>query len=356
MAQQGDGSFEWLKEQLRGLDSAAAEDARDLVWADESHSVGVSRDPQGRLEIFLPGTPLRATIKAVSDSLSHHQWWFADGGVIEASKLQFPGAPHFDGVVAFLCAELLENGASSDLQIAFARTEQSIALALTRAALGSEILVGLAGELTLLDGLLSNVEPPQRWQVLDGWAGSMPSSRDFQLGATGVEVKTTNGSSSTHHIQGLHQVEVGYADGGEVETSLFLLSLGIRWTDPGEGGDTIPVLVERIAQNLEVDDRELFHQRLLQYGGDTGSGYRHDRDKFVASYARPFTIRFERLYDMTDPRIRLPKRGDLSTFTDLDVDSLSFRVALPQQVRGDINPTTGWSTVLDRLIGDFATR
>lgn len=355
MAEQGNGSFEWLRARLPAIDRAPSEDDRDLVWADAAHSVAISRDPEGRLEIFLPGPPLEATVRAVASSLSHHAWWFPDGGSMEASRLQFPGAPHFDSVVAFLCAELVENGAASDLRTAFARSEQSIALAITRASLGSEVLVGLAGELLLLDGLLDVAEPSERHQVLEGWAGSVPSSRDFRLGSIGVEVKTTSGSASTHHIQGLHQVEVGYADGGHPETNLFLLSLGIRWIGPSEDGATIPFLVEQILHRLEADDREVFQQRLLQYGGDAGSGYRHDRDKFVANFQRPFATRFERLYDMTDPRIRLPKRGDMSTFTDLDVDSLSFRVALPQQVQGDVNPLTGWRAIVGRLIGGLTS-
>ncbi|GGO72170.1 PD-(D/E)XK motif protein [Nocardioides deserti] len=352
MTPRGDGSFEWLRERLPTLQAAASADDRDLVWVDESRTVAVSRDTEGRLELFLPGPPLASALKPVADSLSHHQWWFDDGGTLDASRLQFAEAPHFDGVVSFLCAELMRNGAATDLPQAFSRTEPAIALALARAALGSEVLVGLAGELLLIDGLTRVAAGgEERRAVISGWAGSVPSSRDFRLGTTGIEVKTTSGTSSKHHVQGLHQVEVGHADGGEVETGLYLLSIGLRWTDAAEGGTTIPSLVEAISNRLEADDREAFHQRLTQYGGDAGSGYRHDRDKFVATYARPFTTRFERLYDMGDPRIRLPRRGDLETFSDLDIDSLSFRVDLPGRVRGDLNPVVGWQAILARLHG-----
>ena len=234
-------------------------------------------------------------------------------------------------------------------KLAFMRTEQAIALALNRAALGNEVLVGLAGELLLLDGLLRSVDAAHRGEVLRGWAGSAPSSRDFRVGTSGIEVKTTSGATSTHHVQGLHQVEIGYADGGEAETELFLLSLGVRWTAPADGGTTIPYLVERIANLLTADDRDTFHRLLSQYGGDVGSAYRHDRDRLLQTYARPFTTRFERLYDMTDQRIRLPKHGDLSTFTDLAVESLSFRIELLPMVNGDVNPTNDWGPILQRL-------
>lgn len=351
MTPRGDGSFEWLRERLPQLQRAAGKDDRDLVWVDQARTIAVSRDVEGRLELFLPGPPLAASVKGVADSLSHQQWWFEDGGGLDANRVQFSGAPHFDGVVAFLCAELMENGASFNLAGAFAKTEPALALALARAALGSQVLVGLAGELLVLDGLTSRGGRLARSATMRGWAGSVPSARDFRLGTTGVEVKTTSGTSSKHHVQGLHQVELGHADGGEPETALWLLSLGVRWTDPDQGGTTIPALVESISSRLEADDRETFKDQLLQYGGDVGSGYRHDRDRFVATYARPFTTRFERLYDMGDVRIRLPHRGDLETFCDLDIDSLSFRIDLPSRVQGDINPVSGWQPILARLGG-----
>lgn len=350
MTPRGDGSFEWLRTRLPDLPRSRGENDRDLLWVDEARTLAVSRDADGRLELFLPGPPLPSSIKTVADSLSHDQWWFQEGGSLSSNRLHFAAAPHFDGVVAFLCAELLEHGASQDLPDAFARTEPAIALALSRAALGSEVLVGLAGELLFMEGLTRvAASDEERRAVISGWAGSVPSSRDFRLGTVGVEVKTTSGTASKHHVQGLHQVEVGHADGGEVETALFLLSLGIRWTDPEEGGSTIPSLVEKISSRMDADDRDSFYLRLAQYGGDAGTGYRHERDRFTATYSRPFTTRFERLYDMGDPSIRLPRRGDLETYSDLDIDSLSFRVDLPARVKGDINPISGWRALLSRL-------
>ncbi|MBC9734361.1 PD-(D/E)XK motif protein [Nocardioides marmotae] len=310
----------------------------------------MSRDPDGRLELFLPGERLVASIKVVSDRLSNHEWSFEDGATLSANRLQFSDAPHFDGVVAFLCAELLENGVRSDLGAAFSATEPAIALALERVAVGTEVLVGLAGELSLLDGLTSRVGPAGCKALVRGWMGSAPSARDFRIGTVGVEVKTTSGTVSKHHVQGLHQVERGHADGGAPETALWLLSLGIRWVEPGEGGTTVPDLVESISRRLDADDRDMFLAMLRQYGGDAGRGYKHERDKFVASYSRPFTMRFERMYDMADPMISLPRRGDLETYSDLDIDSLSFRIDLPMRVHGDINPVTGWSSILGRLV------
>lgn len=347
--EQGSGSFEWLRERLTNLPPAGAEDERELVWVDAGRTLAVSRDHAGHLEIFLPGPQLRADLKLVADGLSHHVWWFRNGDELEANRLQFTSADHFDGVVSFLCAELLENGAATDLAGAFAKSERAIALALSKVALGNQVLVGLAGELLLIDGLTSQTGVQAAGEVISSWSGSVPSSRDFHLGVTGVEVKTTTGTSSKHHVGGLHQVEVGHSDGGAPETGLLILSLGIKWMAPGDGGATIPSLVDRILARLGPDAADTFLSRLTQYGGDVGTGYRHDTDRFVATYSRPFSTRFERLYDLGDPLVRLPRRADLEMFGELDIDSLSFRIDLPAQVRGDINPLSGWTEILGRL-------
>lgn len=346
--ERGDGSFEWLRERLPALAPAAGDDQRNLLWVDAARTLAVSRDAVGRLEMFIPGPEVAASIRAVRDSLSHQSWWLSNGDQLDANRIQFPSAPFLDGVVAFLCAELLENGASTDLAGSFERSEPAIAIALDRAALGNEVLVGLVGELLLMEALTRHV-PDEADVVVAAWAGSVPSARDFRLGSTGVEVKATTGTASKHHVQGLHQIEPGYADGGAPETSLRILSLGIRWVEAGDGGTTIPDLVDRVLARLSPDETDLFLMRLGQYGGDAGSGYQHSRDRFRTTYSRPFTTRFERLYDMGDPTIRLPRRGDLETFGELDIDSLSFRVDLPAQVRGDLNPVTGWAGILRAL-------
>jgi len=105
--EQGNGSFEWLRERLTNLPPAEAEHERELVWVNAGRTLAVSRDPAGHLEIFLPGPQLRADLKLVADGLSYHTWRFRNGDGMEANRLQFTSADHFDVVVSFLCAELL---------------------------------------------------------------------------------------------------------------------------------------------------------------------------------------------------------------------------------------------------------
>lgn len=345
------GSFEWLRERLPDLPRATSPQARELEWIDVEHRLAVARDDRGRLELFLTGARLVASAKIVRDALHHQTWQMADGSVLDANRLVLPSADHYDGVAAFLCAELFENGFANDRERAFRLTEPAIALTLRRASLGNEVVLGLAGELYFLDYLGSRAAPAAQEDLVLAWAGSSPSARDFQFGHVGVEVKTTAGLSSTHHVQGVHQIEPGGSVGGAHETHLYLLSLGVQWLRPeDEGGDAIPRLVDRLLGRLDADLRKPFLARILQYGGDAGVGYDHERDRDLPLFTGRFALRFERLYDMSDPRIRLPRTSDLEAFTDLDVSSVAFRIALRDQVRGDVNPVSDMGEIARILL------
>ena len=100
--------------------------------------------------------------------------------------------------------------------------------------------------------VLASASDADRATVLGSWAGSAPSARDFQLGSVGVEVKTTQGASSVHHIEGVHQVELGHSNQGVAETALFLLSLGIGWVASEDEGHSLPELVDSILTSFEI--------------------------------------------------------------------------------------------------------
>src|SRR5690349_5366949 len=150
-----EGSYEELREAVRRLPPAASEDVRDLAWADRDRLVAIARDTQGRLELFVVGGPLVPVNPLVAEHLQHQSWTTSARTSLQANRLVLPDAPHFDGVAAFICAELLRNGLAADRGMAFAATEPVIALALRRQALGDQVLVGLAGELYALHSLLS---------------------------------------------------------------------------------------------------------------------------------------------------------------------------------------------------------
>lgn len=347
---EGAQSYESLRAALGDLQPAHRPEDRILVWADSGRSLAVSRDPIGRLEIFLVGDPLEASIMVVAENLQHQVWTTQEGASLPANRVLLPDAPHFDGVAAFICSELLENGAAEELPSAFRRSEPVIALALRRAALSNQALVGLAGELFALARMVETL-PHRATQVIEGWFGSVPSSRDLQIGAVGVEIKTTSGPDSVHHIQGLHQIEPGLSVDEVPETHLFMLSIGVEWLPTGAAlGRSIPDLVDVILEALhDATQRDAFLDRVKQYGGDAAIGYDHFALRNVARFRRPFQTRFERLYDLADDRLHLLRSSDVEHASHVETGSISYRVRLPTKVRGDVNPIAGMSAIVARL-------
>jgi len=342
--------YEALRDAVAALAPAKTAADRTLVWADATHTLALARDAQGRLEVFVVGEPLHAIDKLIAQNLEHQVWTTASGVSVPASRLVLPGADHFDGVAAFICTELLDNGIADDRVDAFRRSEPVIALALRRGAMSNQAMVGLAGELFVL-GRLVHALPHQAAELVSGWFGSVPSSRDLQLGSIGIEIKTTTGSESVHHIQGLHQVELGASVDHKPETHLFLLSIGIEWLSAtSEAGSSIPSLVEAICRSLPDDgERGAFLDRVKQYGGDAAVGYDHAVHRHSQRYDRLFQTRFERLYDLADKHVHLLRSPDVREATHVEIDSIGYRVRLPAKVRGDLNPVAGMSAIVARI-------
>lgn len=344
------GVFEDLRDRIISM-PAPSGGARRIVWAGSSHSVGVARDHLGHLEVFIVGEPLVAAVGVVRDALEYDTWARENGESLKANRLVLPVAPHFDSVAAFICAELVENGVEDSPQEAFLRSERVIALAIARGGISNQALVGLVGELVLLAALLKNATLADRESILDAWKGAGPSSRDFQFGHVGIEVKTTAKTDSSHHLQGLHQVTLGTSVDGVPESALFLLSLGLKWLPlDAQAGRTLPSLVDEVLGYLPIGPAgSRFLELVHAYGGDGPIGYSHEEDRGKALYRRPFMLIFERLYDMADPGILLPDLEALAPYRHMDADSLSFRVELPAQVRGDLNPVVGLRAIVEAI-------
>lgn len=343
-------SYEGLRARIVSLPPEPDIRSRTLAWVTGDRHLAVSRNPDGRVEVFVAGDPLRATSTAVGEVLEHDRW-AADGGEeFEASRVVLPLGAHFDQFAALLCVELVDHGVAGDHHKAFAAVEPLIELALTREHATDLTLMGLIGELALLRKLLEEVPASARFDVLSSWAGSQPSSRDFQLDRVGVEVKTTQGASSVHKVSGVHQIEFGRSNGGVPESHLYMLSLGITWVSDDEG-DSLPELVDDVLALVPDDeDRAGLLARIKEYGGDSAIGYDHARDGRKARYASRFTFRFERLYDMTDDNLKLLTSDRLVGLTNIDPTSVEFRVQLEERVRGDLNPVTGWSALAKTVL------
>lgn len=346
-------TYEQLKAFVGSLDPAPSSLGRHIGYADDDHSIALSRNEAGRIEIFLLAARLSPSHPVVDRALDYRDdWQSSNEGSLSANQVVLPGDAYFDSAAAMICVELIHAGFHEDPQGAFAQVEPLMARFIEGGGqIGDQVLVGLFGELLLLDALTANCDSSSIDDMIASWFGWRPSSRDFQLDSVGIEVKTTSTSTSRHHIQGFHQVEVGHPVTDVAETSLRLLSLGVAAIPSGlQAGQTVPALVQRIADRASMDTRTDFLDRVQAYGGDAGLGYKHARDHSKARFQKRFALNFERLYDLTDDSLRILRRDDVVGFPHIDVDSIEFDVDLPYPFRGVINPVTGLQKLVDALL------
>jgi hypothetical protein len=190
---------------VRGLKASATEKDRYVSWCVESGVVGVAKTPKGQIELFLQGAQLEPRFRRVREALEYQRWFRTGGDELLANRILLPAAGHFEQVAAFLCTELLRNGAAENLAKAFSRTEPLIELAIEDLTLADESLLGLCGEMLVLQSLLKEAAEERVAEVVSSWKGHAETPRDFQLGEIGIEVKTTTRMASSHLFSGLHQ-------------------------------------------------------------------------------------------------------------------------------------------------------
>jgi len=341
----GEMQFEELVRLVRAAVPAKTSDQREVRWVDAAESLGIARSQVGAVEIFIAGEPLEPVHARLRGRISHQEWLTSTGAPYSANQFTLLNAPHLDGVAALICLELLAKGVGDEDRraVAFREAEPVIVLALEQAALSNQDLLGLAGELYLMEALAARTSLTIDFLV-DSWEGAGHSTRDFQLGPVGIEVKTTAGSASTHHVQGTHQVELGVSVDEIPETRLYLLSLGVQWVPEGQDvGRSVRDLVETLCERLSEDRRAYFIGLVRAYGVTdmgydlVGGGKSGFDQKFVAT--------FERLYDMGDDRIKVLRAADLQGLVHVDAGSVTFRVELPERVRGDVNPVPGLQAI-----------
>lgn len=259
-----------------------------------------------------------------------------------------PEAEHYARVAAFLCVELLRNGADEDLEFAFTRTEPILELTLERMRLADHALLGLVGELLVLAVALESAPDADTTELARGWDGWRPSLRDFSWGTVGVEAKTTTGPTSTHTVTGTHQVEADTAAG---ETGLFLISIGVRPTEPHENTVSLPGLADRILARLDASAASMFLVHLREYGAVTGFGYDHATMHDDPAFAMAFEVTFVRGYDMRDENVAVLRSADIAEHQHVNPRSLRFAVQLPVTVTGDMNPVVGPHQVVGAILG-----
>ena len=342
-------TYEDLRDSLRVVPKAADSGQRDVAWL-AGDTLGASRNEHGQLEIFMRGSQLVCRYPNVSARVDHDSWLQSDGTYLEASRLVLPAEGHYDALAAFLLAHLVENGAKEDLTQGFRKSEPAISVVLETWLAHEEKLVGLSGELLVLRELLRQ-QTGHVADVMSAWQGHQHTARDFQLGAVGVEVKTTRKDASRHHINGVRQVELGHRRGGGHETHLFLVSVGIAtiaadepvehaWSLPGLVDEVLSLLDKAVLEEAEHDRiRTEFLAKVHGYGD--GGWYDHASVASRAMHDRPCRTTFFRTYDMTDEAVSVIRSVDLARFASVLPETMNYEVDLPRQVRGDLNPLVG---------------
>jgi hypothetical protein len=329
---------------------------RSIQWLTSAEVVGAARDHLGHVELFLAGPALRPRTKTLRSAIQHHSWHRTDGGALRANRLLFPPFGHFDQIAALIATELLREQADLDLRRAFAVTEPILELAIKRLELSEAALLGLAGELLLLEALVRRTDDAFVGQLVAAWDGWRRSARDLTWDGTGVEVKTTTRPTSSHIVQGTDQVEPALGDDTTPgEDRLLLLSVGLQLSTPSQNSFTVPQLTGRIAERLEatgnsgqVND---FLAHVAEYGAESGLGYRHATMAADAPFQAEFTPAFVRGYDMGDPAVQVIRRNDVVTHQHVDAGSLSFRIDLPATVSLG-NPVDGLQRIADVILGE----
>ena len=349
-------SYEQVLEQIGSLTPAKHHGIRDVRWISDAHVIGVARDPDGRVEVFLRGAELAPSSSIVRAAMKFQVIHRIGQPEFDTNLLALPALGHFDQVAAFICTELFRSGADSSLAKSFQQTEPIIELAIERMYLSNQAILGLAGELLLIDALCRRAQDAQVTEIVAGWDGWRRSSRDLTVGRIGIEVKTTTGPSSSHQVEGIHQVECNdnLAD-AEYENQLILVSIGLQVAIAGGNAFTIPQLMDSIIARMSaagVTERaiESFILRVAEYGAAAGGGYDHHVQASNPMYETAFLISFFRAYDMSDGGIEVLRRSDVATHAHVAIDSVCFRIDLPPSVSAG-NPVLGANQVADAILG-----
>ena len=347
-------SYEAVLSQIKVVPGGRIGADRTITWLTDAKVVGIARNSRGHLELFLAGDKLRPKTDTVKTAMRYHSWHRDSLPPLNANRICLPALGHFDQVGAFIAAELLREKADANLESAFAVTEPLIELAIKRLEISENAILGLVGELILLDSLCRRAADPQVGSIVQAWDGWRRSARDFTWQGTGVEIKTTTRTTSIHAIHGVHQIEPTPAsDDATGETRLLLVSIGLIQADLNAPALSIPYLVEGILERLNATGAsglvDEFLTRVSVYGAESGTGYEHATMLNEAPFTTTFNVTFFRGYDMADPAIEVLRRDDVTTHQHVDAQSVTFRVELPATISLD-NPLVGTRRVVDAIL------
>lgn len=310
----------------------------------------VGRDGDDSNLVLIVGSKLTATSSVVARAMRFAMWVTTEETTLEGNVIALPAGDHFRAATATIAVELMRHGIDSRppgevLQ----EVEPLIELVIRRLLLPPECVLGLIGELYVLDLILRGLGRASslRDDPTAIWRGHLEQSRDFALGPSSIEVKTTATGVARHHFSGFSQVEPTQADGA-VREALYLVSIGLQLADT-DTGLSVAQLCDSILTHLDPqwsgdaplsEVQKKFVDRLAEYGPRDCIGYRHPGMSDLEPYRRGYVTSYApRLYDMSDPNVRILRRADLID-TWLLESGFEFTAELPEHVPGSIdNPS-----------------
>lgn len=348
-------NYEEVLEQINAIPAGVTGNDRSITWLTDAQVVGLARNHRGHLELFLAGDKLKPRTSTVKSAIHYHSWHRDTLPPLSANRILLPALGHFDQVGALIAAELLREKADANLERAFAVTEPLIELAIKRLEISENAILGLVGELLLLDALCRRADHVYVGPLVQAWDGWRRSARDLTWERTGVEIKTTTRTTSSHAVHGLHQIEpAATTDDSPGESRLLLVSIGLRQADPNVPASSIPSLVESIVARLTASGAsglvDEFLKRVAMYGSESGIGYEHATMANEPPFTTPFTVTFVRGYDMADPAVEVLRRDDVVAHQHVDAQSLTFSVELPATISLN-NPIAGARSVAVAILG-----
>ncbi len=333
-------SYEEWSRLLHELQRPVRAGERNVAWDPDSEQVGVALSGAGQVEVFLRSSGLPFTDPAVRSRLEEREWEDASGlGQFFATRVELPRGPEFLPAAAWICAELLQNGAASDLRHAVRRTEPVIAFVLGGLSAREQDVAGLLGEVAVLRYLVEEAPVNRRLNILDGWRGYERALRDLTVGSVGIEVKSTTRAVSRHHFQGVHQIEP--QDG---EAGLRLISVGLTYElEDGAHATTLEDELRRLGAMVaeaEGDPEGVVAElraRVDRYGIAASTNLLPDEVQRRMIRERRFAVEWVRAYDPRDAGLRLPSRRALERLSPLlAVESVAFDLVLPAEAsQGD---------------------
>jgi len=321
--------------------------------------LAIGRDSAGRHLLLLAGVELRAKSQGVERVLARGRWRDESGSAFDGTLLHLHQGEPFLVAATTIAAELMRRGVDHRaVPDVFQEVEPFIELVIRRILLPPNSLLGLVGELIVLDyalDALATLPEPVRPSPISVWRGYTNQSRDFAFKRLAIEVKTTSGHSSRHHIGSLDQVEARSIDGGLTE-ALFLVSIGLTPAADASGRFSVSQLTARILGKVVPEHQSTFLDQLRAYGPDDCVGYDHNSMSVWEPYRQRFRLTFEpRVYDMSDPKVRVLRRSDLQELFVVP-EGLSYTIDLPSKIPGSYedNPRVDLGAELVRLMALYA--